>query len=231
MVGLRKYLFCRLWLQRLFRWFTALNTSFNINIICIVVFTCNVYIYFRPFVGVSTFSVWFLLSISRTKLFKKILTLFRVLCCPLLAWRNLITSSVRLLRWIFRAWIHVRLDPLIFSKCSEKKIKRVVLHVWPNNILSHDITISQFHPFFIWIHFIISPFHHFTIIPLHQWIYIVYSKLTLTPFSLFCVVPWYSYPILSKVSELIQRICSLKQCNCYHVCLSWYNFKRFLMLQ
>ena len=47
--------------------------DFNINRICIVVFTCNVYIRFLPFVGVSTCSVWFMLSISRTQLFKKVI--------------------------------------------------------------------------------------------------------------------------------------------------------------
>ena len=65
--------FYRLWLQQCFKWFTAWNTRFSIHIICIIVFTCNVYINFLPFVGVSTCSVQLLLSISRTHLFKQII--------------------------------------------------------------------------------------------------------------------------------------------------------------
>ena len=58
----------------------------------------------------------------------------------------------------------------------------VVLHVWPNDIMSHYITIEPFHhlgfvspfhqfsisPFSPFHHSTISPFHHFDVLPFHH---------------------------------------------------------------
>ena len=50
----------------------GLLTRFNRNRICIIVFNCNIYINFIPFVGVSNSSIKLLLSIYITELFKKV---------------------------------------------------------------------------------------------------------------------------------------------------------------
>ena len=61
------------WLKRFFKRFTAWNTRFNLNRINIFFFTCKVCIVFIPFVGVTTWSIWLMMYISRTKLFNIIM--------------------------------------------------------------------------------------------------------------------------------------------------------------
>ena len=71
-LGFGKY-FYRFWLQWFFKWFTAWNTRFNRKITIFVFLTCKVYIGFLPFVGGTTWTVWFMLFISRTQLLKNII--------------------------------------------------------------------------------------------------------------------------------------------------------------
>ena len=71
---------------------------------------------------------------------RKFSTQFMVFCYSLWYWYNWITSSVILSIWVFRAWLYLRSDPLLFSSCLEKEGKIEVLHVWPKNIpLQHSI--------------------------------------------------------------------------------------------
>ena len=63
----------RIWIQQLFKCFTSWNTRYIINRICIILFTCNLYISFLSSVGVSTCSLQLLLSISITQPFKQII--------------------------------------------------------------------------------------------------------------------------------------------------------------
>ena len=158
------------------------------------------------------------------------MTLFSVFCCSLFTRINSITSSVILLIWVFRAWLSGRSDPLIFSKCLGKE--KSMLHVWPNNMLSRDITTSQYHNFTI-----LVLFHHFSTAPL--------KYLTISPLNLYhCFINshWYLVhyfmlpldlpsPFFQIISTNKWNIFILKQCNCYHVCLYFYTFKSFIILQ
>ena len=192
-----KYFYCLL-LQKFFKRFTGWNTRFNINIICIIWFTCNFCIKFLRFVGVSTFSVSLLLYISITQLFKKIIDYIQ-------GFLLFFIRSVQL-HYLLNKTFSMSLQSMTIWNIRSPNILRVfivrnkyvVLHVWPNDILSHYITISQYYhltisPFCI--HFIISPLHHYNIESI-----LLFSKLTMTPCSLFCV------SLLDLTTPLFQSI-------------------------
>ena len=179
----------------------CLKHQVNISGICIVFFTCNVYIYFLLCVGFSTYSVWFLMSIYRTQLFKNCFDSIQVIMMFFIRLVKLDYLLVNNFNLSLQRMTTCKIRYPNFFKCSDKQIKRLVLHVWPNNIRSHNIMISPFHPYTLspfWIHFNISSSHNFTIAQVHHWIYIIFSKLALIPCSFFCVVPWSTLPIISK---------------------------------
>ena len=156
-----------------------------------------------PFLGVSTCSVWFLLSISRTQLFKTVINSIWVLLefiqvvmlfIILLGQFNYFFSKTfKLIIHIMTIWKVV--FPNILQVFIEVK-NHVMSHVWPNCILSHYITISSFHRLgfvLLFCHCTITPSHYPTTVSLSN----IY-KLTLITCLFFHVVLWLFLPMFSK---------------------------------
>ena len=146
--GFIKKIIYHLWTQRFFKFLTSWNIRFNKNRIFIFLFNFKVYIVFLPFVFVNTFSVRLLLYISRTKLLKKMLDVIQGLLnyiqgvllflIHLDQSNYFFSKTFNLIIQSMNIWKII--SPDIFQVFRKGKIS-VVLHVSPNDIMSHNIMI------------------------------------------------------------------------------------------